>query len=571
MTFTEDVVVRDARLTWREHNDAASIAALPDVEKSIAQGTFYASRGRIVIAPQQQTCVGADVVHSNKKFEEDTNRSLVSLAASKCLGPFPKSAAAADSSKVDYRTKPPVAESAPLVNDSVTSSASDTSPKRFPHRVKKQLKSMLSIDFTLPDLPSLPLPSLPSITVPTWRPTDSEKLELAEAQLMKGCEYQSRFVAGLNTLMPAAVASDTAASQGLCLDRDEAKEGPSTAPSSATTLDVSPASGAETNATTAACNNKDNDKDIVVLVHGFAGGSAMWAQNWAALSKNADVYAFDLPGFARSHRDKAAVKHFVDPQQTIQYNCLKFEEWFEAMKFTKPVILCGHSFGAYLSAFFVVGLAEKYSKQQEAAESTPPQDDVRKAVKPPSSIVKHLVLADPWGMELVPKKQMKKEIHKMSARSRIICKMFYYFSPLGGLRAAGPIGPKLVPAIRPDLADGWHGEQRKAFFEYVFHCNAQIPPSGELAFRACVMYAGHPRLACGPSLIQHLPDDVGITALYGEKTMMDASAGWNVMAALWDRGHRKCRWYEVSNAGHQIFSENAKEFNDIMNKNIIGK
>jgi pimeloyl-ACP methyl ester carboxylesterase len=43
--------------------------------------------------------------------------------------------------------------------------------------------------------------------------------------------------------------------------------------------------------------------------------------------------------------------------------------------------------------------------------------------------------------------------------------------------------------------------------------------------------------------------------------MMDSHAGYKLMERLWQRGHRRCRWVEISNAGHQIFSENAEEFN----------
>ncbi|CUG88933.1 Hypothetical protein, putative [Bodo saltans] len=317
----------------------------------------------------------------------------------------------------------------------------------------------------------------------------------------------------------------------------------------------------------------EGDKQIVVLVHGFAGGSAMWAQNWESLREDGavDVYAFDLPGFARSERD-VIVETFTGPQDSIEYYCNKFAEWFEEMDFDRPVILCGHSFGAYLSSFFVsqyfANLLEKNdtNNASDASEQQPRRPPL--FGKRCEDVVKHLVLADPWGIELIPREFMKKEMRHLSARDKVIGKLFYFFTPLGGLRAAGPIGPKLLPAMRPDLAEGWSGPQRDNFFHYIYHCNAQEPPSGELAFRSCVAYAGHPLIAAGPHLLQHLPRTLGLTLMYGQTTMMDAHAGYKLMEQLWRRGHRRCRWVEISNAGHQIFSENAQEFNFEMKKVI---
>ncbi|KAF8301385.1 hypothetical protein TcBrA4_0051560 [Trypanosoma cruzi] len=40
----------------------------------------------------------------------------------------------------------------------------------------------------------------------------------------------------------------------------------------------------------------DGGRDVMVLIHGFAGGLACWAQNWEFFSAEYELYAIDLPG-----------------------------------------------------------------------------------------------------------------------------------------------------------------------------------------------------------------------------------------------------------------------------------
>ncbi len=42
----------------------------------------------------------------------------------------------------------------------------------------------------------------------------------------------------------------------------------------------------------------------LVMVHGFGNGAAFWCGNFDSLAEGRDVYAVDLPGFARSYRPK---------------------------------------------------------------------------------------------------------------------------------------------------------------------------------------------------------------------------------------------------------------------------
>lgn len=579
-----------------ESGEAYARQYLPNVDIALSEGSFYFSASTRVTVERRHV----------KRSDASSHR--VSKVSSKCLG---SSSAPKQRCLLPGATTPKSSENTTQVKDagdahqppskatkessSTSSSGPNHRPKSsssgfLPRRVRKRL---MQIEFKFPDiqLPSIPLPSLPTLTLPSWIASDEQQLAESEARLMVGCYYRRRLVAGMNTLIAqhhdrvsGGVGEETS-SQAVEVATEFDADGD--APSSFFEKGDGMASKAEGSSSSSSITDQScvlhqggavqscpsctsssiglstsTPREIVVLVHGFGGGSAMWAQNWEALRDDGavDVCAFDLPGFGRSERDLAAGR-FSRPEDSIAFYCKKFAEWFADMDFKQPVVLCGHSFGAYLSCFFVTEYFAKMA-EAEAPQSLPLFG------KRCEDVVKHVVLADPWGVELIPREFMKKEMRHLSARDRLIAKLFYHFTPLGGLRAAGPIGPRLVPAIRPDLADGWVGEQRERFFQYIYHCNAQEPPSGELAFRSCVAYAGHPRIAAGPMLLEHLPDDLAVTFLYGQTTMMDSHAGYKLMEKLWKRGHRQCRWAEISGAGHQIFSENPKEFNFEMKKVI---
>ena len=78
----------------------------------------------------------------------------------------------------------------------------------------------------------------------------------------------------------------------------------------------------------------------LVMVHGFMGGSAQWAEETACLSDIREVIAIDLPGFgANSH---------LDPIDTIG----GFADWMIAELDSRNVQtfdLLGHSMGGKLA------------------------------------------------------------------------------------------------------------------------------------------------------------------------------------------------------------------------------
>lgn len=347
-----------------------------------------------------------------------------------------------------------------------------------------------------------------------WVPSDDQQLEAVERSLLRGLTYKQQVLAGINTIA-------------------------STSPSSS------------------------NHKCAVVLLHGFAGGLGVWAQNWASLAEKYTVYAMDLPGFARSTRDAPAMP-FVTPEDAMSYYEQHLDRWFHEASIPNDhhVVLVGHSFGAYIAAQYV-------SRKLAVREQIRTQP-----------FVHHLILADPWG---VPAPQAEDlDLSKLPLKFRMMMKAFYAFHPLTALRLAGPWGPGLLPKLRPDFAGRWdsHLADPLVFYDYTFHCNARSPPTGEAAFRACCVgrgYALQPLSVVLPERFRAAVDspltrDIlpAVTVLYGDDTWMTKSAGFAVVKFLRETLGMNAKAAVISSAGHQLNTDNASEFNAKLSAAIDG-
>ena len=115
-------------------------------------------------------------------------------------------------------------------------------------------------------------------------------------------------------------------------------------------------------------SSHNNNQLPLVMIHGFASGLGLWVLNYDFLAPKVPLHALDLLGFASSSRNYPFSK---DSQECIDSYVDSIEKWRQSLKLEKFVLL-GHSFGAYLSYFYLL----KYPQR-----------------------VQHLILADPWGMK----------------------------------------------------------------------------------------------------------------------------------------------------------------------------
>eukprot|EP01027_Heterolobosea_sp_BB2_P010926 GEZU01015958.1.p1 GENE.GEZU01015958.1~~GEZU01015958.1.p1 ORF type:complete len:291 (+),score=47.99 GEZU01015958.1:238-1110(+) len=193
----------------------------------------------------------------------------------------------------------------------------------------------------------------------------------------------------------------------------------------------------------------------LVLVHGFGGGIGLWTCNYDELAKHHTVYAIDLIGFGRSSRPEFTGS---TPEEAEDFFVNNLEHWRQAMKL-EDFTLLGHSLGAYVSA----GYALKYAHESK---------------------LKHLILADPFGVPRKPDEDPSKQ-RQIPLHWRIVSKIVNMGTPLSAVRVAGPMGPSLVSRLRTDFRERFlhlYPAPSTAVLDYIYHLSAQ-KPSGEVAFK----------------------------------------------------------------------------------------
>lgn len=281
-----------------------------------------------------------------------------------------------------------------------------------------------------------------------------------------------------------------------------------------------------------------NEETPIVLVHGFGAGVGIWALNLDSLSNNRKVYAFDVLGFGRSSRPK------LDKSEEAEWQIVQsFEWWRREVGLEKKFILLGHSFGAYLALSYALHFPDK---------------------------IAHLILADPWG---IPSQQTVTQQGTETGSQvviptwvRIVARLvFKTFSPLAILRAAGPWGPSLVQKTRPDIKEKFESlfgpEDADLILNYIYHCNAQDNPSGELAFKSLTSGLGWAKFP----MIQRIADlhpDINLTFIYGARSWIDRQPALQIKCLLSDRS---VDVHVIQGAGHHVYADKHELFNDLVN------
>ena len=284
-----------------------------------------------------------------------------------------------------------------------------------------------------------------------------------------------------------------------------------------------------------------NEEIPLVLVHGFGAGVGIWALNLDSLSNNRKVYAFDVLGFGRSSRPK------FDKSEEVEWQIVQsFEWWRREVGLEKKFILLGHSFGAYLALSYALHFPDK---------------------------IAHLILADPWG---IPSQQQSTQQSEQGSEggSRVVIPMwarivarlvFKTFSPLSILRAAGPWGPALVHKTRPDIKHKFQAffgpDDADLILDYIYHCNAQDRPSGEVAFKSLTGGLGWAKFP----MIQRIADlhpDINLTFIYGARSWIDRQPALQIKCLLSDRS---VDVHVIQGAGHHVYADKHDMFNDLVN------
>ncbi|KAH9520675.1 1-acylglycerol-3-phosphate O-acyltransferase abhd5 [Dermatophagoides farinae] len=391
----------------------------------------------------------------------------------------------------------------------------------------------------------------------------------------------------------------------------------------------------------------------LVMIHGFAAGIGLWALNIDELARrgNRPIFAFDLLGFAKSSRPRFPMPRFprnltetqrikAEAEQMENYYVECLEKWRQSIgePLSNKFILLGHSFGAYIAMAY--------------------------ALKHPSHVA-HVILADAWGIPPETQSRHLAASGHITTRqlpwwAKLIGRMFLdILNPLSLLRAIGPWGPFVLNSARADIKykferltkgidqpwkrfsaakqaenppplessdelssdeldsiDGQLDESSKpikssknkekekpcVFLNYIYHCNAQSRPSGEIAFKKLCSSTGWARL---PILdrIQDLDPRITLTFIYGSRSWIDRQTGLQAKYILATKSvsggvgnhprilltssdensdgdddlidldglQRKSRLniervevHVIQGAGHHVYADKPEEFNDLI-------
>jgi len=274
----------------------------------------------------------------------------------------------------------------------------------------------------------------------------------------------------------------------------------------------------------------------LVMVHGMAAGVAFFALNVGELAGKGsrDVYALDLPGFARSSRPQFSKK----PKEVEKQYVDAIEEWRKKVGLEKMNLL-GHSFGGYLSAAYALRHPDR---------------------------VQHLILVDPWGfLERPPDYESKRQIPWYF---KALFQIFRHFNPLAVVRILGPWGERTITRVRPDISHKFQGmfpseeENMRVVPGYMYHCNAQTP-SGESAFHSLMSGFAWAKDPMFPRL-SGLDPDVPVTALYGGESWV-TTIGQEEFEAVREGRGRYTRVKAIPNAGHHVYADQNEDFNKEVN------
>ncbi|KAF0718977.1 Aste57867_1364 [Aphanomyces stellatus] len=271
----------------------------------------------------------------------------------------------------------------------------------------------------------------------------------------------------------------------------------------------------------------------VVLVHGFAGGNALWAASLFGLAEHFNIYAVEWLGCGRSDRPAT---NFQTWDEADAFYVQGLEQWRHAMQLDS-FVLCGHSMGA----MFATHYALRYPTR-----------------------VEQLVLISPCGIPL-PESEPHWLMNALWALE---------WTPMDLVRNAGPLGPRLmhlILAARLSRQPSTNAIKRgvldlSMMVEYNYH-NWAGKRSGEVGMYTHLLpvrraYAKRPL----KDMLVPTRLTMPISFIYGQDGVdwMNAAHAVKVMQGL----TQHTALHKIPSAGHQVFMDNPEVFTTCLRDSI---
>lgn len=264
----------------------------------------------------------------------------------------------------------------------------------------------------------------------------------------------------------------------------------------------------------------------LVLLHGFGGGSGLWARNVDALARSGRVvYCVDLLGFGRSSRPRFVSK---DPSEAIRWWVDSLEAWRREMGIEKMVLL-GHSLGGYIAGNYALEYPSRLSG---------------------------LIMLSPFG--ILP---ITRDFSRLPYFFRFAKAVISRSSPFVLLRMLGPLGPKLMYRFRGHYDNGRYdfGDNRAA--EYAYHLAGYHAGSGDYAFMTLVDEFANARLPL-IDRIEHL--QMPFSVISGTHDGVTGNHG----VAIEARAKVRCACFPISGGGHHTYATHSAAFHQAVEKSL---
>lgn len=238
----------------------------------------------------------------------------------------------------------------------------------------------------------------------------------------------------------------------------------------------------------------NGNKEVLVLVHGYASANAYWAPVLARLQERFQVYCVELIGWGRSDRVPWTAK---TPDEAYALFRDSLERWRRVMGLEKFVLL-GHSLGTHACAAYTIAHPHRVSHlifASPAGVGLCPEGLRSKIVQsaweydfdPPSDS----------GMSTVSNNAFKKNF-QISAFNEAFLSCFWESSltPMDGIRWLGPFGHVAVASVLEKRALKTRGnsylrklnqDQIQALIDFTYQ-NQANPPSGERCLSTIFMW-----------------------------------------------------------------------------------
>lgn len=180
------------------------------------------------------------------------------------------------------------------------------------------------------------------------------------------------------------------------------------------------------------------------------------------------------------------------------------------------------------------------------------------ALKHPERI-EHLVLSDPWGFS------EQHDVNKKPLHKRTIWSIIVKFSPYTFLRLAGPYGEELIRLFFNDFLQKFESylDDRTIFVKYLQQINNNKNATGEAAFFNLLNGGPWAKFPMGERLKSGIKPDIPLTFLYGATSWMSRHYGKIIKHA---RPSSSYTHVELIHAGHHVNSDNASDFNRLVNE-----